>query len=50
LERDLTRVWSRDERDQLKRENEIHAFAAAHGWLATILDPGIRVTFRKVGI
>ena len=50
LERDLTRVWPRDERDQLKREKEIHAFAATHGWLATILDPGIRVTFREVGI
>jgi hypothetical protein len=50
LERDLARVWPRDERDQLKREKEIHAFAAANGWLATILDPGIQVTFRKVGI
>jgi hypothetical protein len=43
-------VWLRDERDQLKREKEIHTFAAANGWLATILDPGIQVTFRKVGI
>jgi hypothetical protein len=50
LERDLARVWPRDERDQLKREKEIHAFAAANGWLATILDPGVQVTFRKVGI
>ena len=50
LEDDLARVWPRDERDQLKREKEIHAFAAANGWLATILDPGIRVTFTKVGI
>ena len=50
LERDLARVWPRDERDQLKREKQIHAFAAANGWLATILDPGIRVTFTKVGI
>jgi hypothetical protein len=49
LERDLAIVWPRDERDQLKREKEIHTFAAANGWLATILDPGIRVTFRKVG-
>ena len=31
-------------------KKEIHAFAAANGWLATILDPGIQVTFRKVGI
>jgi hypothetical protein len=50
LERDLARVWPRDERDQLTRDKEIHAFAAANGWLATILDPGIQVTFRKVGI
>jgi hypothetical protein len=48
LEHDLAHVWPRDERDQLKREKEIHAFAAAHGWIATILDPGIRVTFRKI--
>jgi hypothetical protein len=50
FERDLAFVWPRDERDQLKREKEIHAFAATHGWIATILDPGIRVTFRKVGV
>jgi hypothetical protein len=31
----------RDERDQLKREKQIHTLAAANGWLATILDPGI---------
>ena len=47
-ENDLTAAWPRDERDQLKREKEIHAFAAANGWRATISDPGIRVTFRKV--
>ena len=50
LERDVAIVWPRDERDQLKREKQIHTFAAANGWLATILDPGIRLTFRKVGI
>jgi hypothetical protein len=50
LERDLAIVWPRDERNQLKREKKIHAFAAANGWLATILDPGIQVTFTKVGI
>ena len=48
FEHDLSRIWPRDERDQLKREKEIHAFAAASGWLATILDPGIRVTFKKI--
>jgi hypothetical protein len=49
-EHHLASIWPRDERDQLKREKKIHTFAAANGWLATILDPGIRVTFRKVRI
>jgi hypothetical protein len=31
FERDLAIIWPRDERDQLKREKEIHAFAAANG-------------------
>jgi hypothetical protein len=38
----------RDDRDQLKREKQIYAFANANGWIATILDPGIRVTFREI--
>jgi hypothetical protein len=50
LEGDLAIVWPRDEQDQLKREKEIHTFAGANGWLATIPDPGIRVAFTKVGI
>jgi len=50
FEHDLALIWPRDERDQLKREKEIHAFAATHGWIATVLDPGIRVTFRKTGV
>ena len=47
LEHDLARVWPRDDRDQLNREKRIYAFATNNGWIATILDPGIRVTFRK---
>ena len=31
-----------------KRVGSIQAFARANGWSATILDPGIRVTFRKL--
>ncbi|PYL46600.1 MAG: hypothetical protein DMF32_12200, partial [Verrucomicrobia bacterium] len=31
-----------------QREKEIHAFAAANDWLATILDPGFRVTFSEI--
>jgi len=49
LEEDLARVWPRDDRAQLKREQRIYAFATNNDWIATILDPGIRVTFRKVG-
>ena len=30
-----------------RRIEQIHAFAEAHGWTATIFDPGIRVTFTK---
>jgi hypothetical protein len=47
LEHDLARIWPRDDRDQLNREKRIYAFATKNGWIATILDPGIRVTFRK---
>ena len=47
FEHDLSRVWPRDEREQLCREEKIHAFASAHGWIATIRDPGIRVTFME---
>ena len=46
-EHELTYVWPRDDREQLKREKQIYVFATAHGWIATILDPGIRVTFRE---
>jgi len=49
LEEDLARVWPRDDRAQLKRGQRIYAFATNNDWIATILDPGIRVTFRKVG-
>jgi len=34
-------------KDDAKRQAEIHAFAEANGWVATINDPGIRVTFRR---
>jgi hypothetical protein len=30
-----------------ERAKSIQAFAEKNGWLATILDPGIRVIFRK---
>jgi hypothetical protein len=31
-----------------KRARSIQIFAAKNGWSASILDPGIRVTFRKL--
>jgi len=49
FENELARIWPRDELAKLKREKQIRVFAANNGWIATILDPGIRVTFRKVG-
>ena len=46
FENHLLRVWPTDDRAQERRFAAIKAFAKAHGWSATILDPGIRVTFR----
>ncbi|GEM_PF-2448762 len=51
FENDLQAIWpivsaARELRDQ--RNILIKAFAAAHGWSATIRDPGIRVVFRKL--
>ena len=31
-----------------ERAKSIQAFAGKNGWSATILDPGVRVTFRKL--
>lgn len=47
FETDLERVWPRHKLDNEKREVAIQAFALRNGWTATVLDPGIRVTFRK---
>lgn len=33
-----------------ERARSIHAFAKKNGWSATILDPGIRATFRKLAV
>jgi hypothetical protein len=48
FENDLSRVWPCKETERQQRYALIKAFAKAHGWHATILDPGIRVTFRKL--
>jgi hypothetical protein len=50
FQKELARVWSGSQRGaaNAKRYAQIRAFAKAHGWSATIHDPGIRVTFRKL--
>jgi hypothetical protein len=48
FESELSRVWPCVDTERLQRYVQIHAFAKAHGWSATILDPGIRVTFRDL--
>jgi hypothetical protein len=48
FERDLARVWPYVDKARERRFSEIKAYARAQGWSATILDPGIRVTFRKL--
>ena len=47
FESDLDRVWPREKLTRKTRGREIQLFAKKNGWIATILDPGIRVTFRK---
>lgn len=48
FERDLGKVWPYVDKARERRFSEIKAYARAQGWSATILDPGIRVTFRKL--
>jgi hypothetical protein len=43
----LQRIWPVEEKHRAKRVAAIEAFARAHGLIATIHDPGIRVTFRR---
>ena len=48
FDNELSRVWPCADKERSRRHAQIHAFAKAHGWSATILDPGIRVTFRNL--
>jgi hypothetical protein len=48
FENDLEGLWPRDNKVESQRAEQIQAFAKTNGWSATILDPGIRVTFRKI--
>jgi hypothetical protein len=40
-------LWPRDQVADKRREEQIRAFAASQGLSVTILNPGIRVTFRN---
>ena len=35
---------------EIKRDAQIHALAANRGWTATIMNPRVRVTFRKLPV
>jgi hypothetical protein len=48
FETELSRVWPFVDKERAKRHAQVLEFARAHGWSATILDPGIRVTFRSL--
>ena len=48
FEGSLERVWPVNAMTDPKRKQRIQAFATANGWAATINDPGLRVTFRKL--
>jgi hypothetical protein len=48
FETELERVWPTDNALREKRAALIHAYAKENGWSATVSDPGMRVTFRKL--
>lgn len=48
FEKDLSRVFPYVQKEREKRFAAIKSYARKHGWSATILDPGIRVTFRTL--
>ena len=48
FENELERVWPTDSALREKRAALIQAYAKENGWSATVSDPGMRVTFRKV--
>ena len=47
-ENELERVWPALREEAIRRSAAIQKFAKAHGFSATIHDPGLRVTFRKL--
>lgn len=48
FEKDLSRFFPYVEKEREKRFAAIKEYARSHGWHATVLDPGIRVTFRTL--
>jgi hypothetical protein len=44
---DIARVWPQIIDMAVQRDAAIQGFARQHGWVATIVDPGITVTFRR---
>jgi hypothetical protein len=49
FETELERCWPNEKFEDAERQQEIEAFADAHGWNAFILtlDSGLRAIFRK---
>jgi len=45
---DVARVWPEIIEVEERRNAAIQEFARQHGWAATIVDPGITVTFQKI--
>jgi hypothetical protein len=45
---ELAHIWPSDKNHRLARAKAIQDFAKNNGWSATIVDPGIRVTFRRI--
>jgi hypothetical protein len=48
FEDELKKLWPVDNAPRKKRADLIHDYAKANGWSATVSDPGMRVTFRKL--
>ncbi len=48
FESDLVRVWPIVDKVRQQRYTLINAFAKKHGWSVKIMDPGMRVTFRRL--
>ncbi len=50
FEKELAAVWPSTDEAGAARCAQIKAYAKARGWSATIMNPGIRVTFRQLAL